>query len=87
MQTAINYRSLARLEFPDAKIEGTGAYALIPCFPRAKAYLFRTLAEAQHAQTNGWMCAPFCGGTHKGLILRAPKTADNYRSPSYRDKD
>jgi hypothetical protein len=81
------WRSLARLEFPDAQIIGDGPYALIPCFPRAKAFLFQTLADAQRARRGAVLCSPFCCQKHNGMVLRPPKTAASFRSPADIERD
>ena len=81
------WRSLARLEFPDAQIVGDGRYALIPCFARAKAFLYQTFAEADAARRGAVLCAPFCCRKHNGMVLRPPKTVASFRSPSDIERD
>jgi hypothetical protein len=66
------WQKLARTEFPQARIEGDGPFALVPCSPTGKVYLFATKAEAI-AVRDHWPCASMCFGNHKGIELCQPR--------------
>jgi hypothetical protein len=86
------WRKLARARFPQARIEGDGPIALIPCNPSAKVYLFFT-KESALAVRDHWPCSVMCFGNHKAIDIRpAPpprQSNSTYRSPSAgtREKD
>src|SRR5260221_279693 len=81
MTTAIQsvFRTRARQEFPKARIEGDGPFALIPCAPTGKLYLFATKAEAIAVRDN-WPCGVMCFGNHVGTTLSPPRPAPPPRS-------
>jgi len=81
------WHELAKLEFPGAEIIGDGPFALAPCFPKAKAFLFWGRADAVKAM-GSLRCCPFCAGKHRVIILRQPKPkATAHRSPSEIERD
>lgn len=79
------WQKLARAQFPQGNLQGDGPFALVPCSPAAKVYLFWTKAEAE-AVADHWPCAPLCYGDHKIIELhapRAPRRAPVDRKSSY----
>jgi hypothetical protein len=70
-ETLSGWQRLARAEFPQGRIEGDGPFALVPCNPTGKCYLFWT-RESALAVRDGWPCQPLCFGSHKCIELRQP---------------
>jgi hypothetical protein len=67
--TLSGWQRFARAEFPQGNLVGDGPFALTPCVPTGKVYLFFTKAEAL-AVADHWPCQSMCFGNHKVIELR-----------------
>lgn len=84
------WHKAARAQFPQGRIEGEGHFALVPCNPTGKVYLFFTVGAAL-AVRDHWPCAPMCFGNHKCIDIRPVREARQsnatFRSPAEIERD